>query len=174
MLFKLSCQSSSHIMLTSSWDWPEVVTALCVVQGELIMSPLLCVTSGDRFNRTGRITHMTRHTLAPSLMSVNAEWSFPALLTLKCRNSNGTFYWVYYSAIKHFSFLLLADFGQFITHDMMQTPDMAGDGPDPCNCKRDDVCINVFPPDDEPVIKLFQCLFIVKSRVRNHWFVLFE
>ena len=58
---------------------------------------------------------------------------------------------------------LLADFGQFITHDMMQTPDMAGDGPDPCNCKRDDVCVNVFPPDNEPVIKLFQCLFIVKS-----------
>ena len=56
---------------------------------------------------------------------------------------------------------LLADWGQFITHDMIQTPDMAGGGPDPCNCVREDVCDNIATPKD-PVID-FHCFFVVKS-----------
>ena len=46
----------------------------------------------------------------------------------------------------------MADIGQFITHDIMQTPDMAGGGPDPCNCIRDDVCVNI-RLDNDPIIK---------------------
>ena len=38
---------------------------------------------------------------------------------------------------------LIADFGQFVTHDIIQTPNLANGGPDPCNCKRTDVCINI-------------------------------
>jgi peroxidase len=56
---------------------------------------------------------------------------------------------------------LLADWGQFVTHDMIQTPDLAGGGPDPCDCKRTDVCDNIHTPND-PVIK-FPCFFVVKS-----------
>ena len=58
---------------------------------------------------------------------------------------------------------LMADFGQFITHDMIQTPDLAHGGPDPCNCVRTDVCINIFLPSHEPEIHHFPCFFIVKS-----------
>ena len=56
---------------------------------------------------------------------------------------------------------LLTDFGQFLTHDIIQTPDLAGSGPDPCDCVRTDVCDYVFPRKD-PIIPWF-CFFIVKS-----------
>ena len=56
---------------------------------------------------------------------------------------------------------MLTDFGQFLTHDIIQTPDLAGSGPDPCDCVRTDVCDYVFPRKD-PVIPWF-CFFIVKS-----------
>ena len=56
---------------------------------------------------------------------------------------------------------LLTDFGQFLTHDIIQTPDLAGSGPDPCDCVRTDVCDYVFPRGD-PIIP-WRCFFIVKS-----------
>lgn len=48
--------------------------------------------------------------------------------------------------------LTIKNLSQFITHDIMQTPDMAGSGPDPCNCKREDVCVNIALKHD-PIIK---------------------
>lgn len=56
---------------------------------------------------------------------------------------------------------LMTDFGQFLTHDIIQTPDLAGSGPDPCDCVRTDVCDYVFPRRD-PIIP-WRCFFIVKS-----------
>lgn len=62
----------------------------------------------------------------------------------------------------------MVDFGQFITHGSIQTPDMAGSGPDPCDCARTDVCDNIFHTRaalgrTDPVIQFFGCTFIVKS-----------
>jgi len=57
---------------------------------------------------------------------------------------------------------LMADFGQFLTHDIIQTPDMAGSGRDPCNCKEKAECDNILLHGKDPVIK-FECFFIVKS-----------
>ena len=57
---------------------------------------------------------------------------------------------------------LVADLGQFTTHDILQTPDLAGSGPDPCNCARKPKeCDHIFTNAD-PVI-VFRCFFIVKS-----------
>ena len=57
---------------------------------------------------------------------------------------------------------LVADLGQFTTHDILQTPDLAGKGPDPCNCKKlPKECDHIFTNAD-PVI-VFRCFFIVKS-----------
>ena len=57
---------------------------------------------------------------------------------------------------------LVADLGQFTTHDILQTPDLAGKGPDPCNCNRvPKECDHIFTNGD-PVI-VFRCFFIVKS-----------
>ena len=57
---------------------------------------------------------------------------------------------------------LMADFGQFLTHDIIQTPDMAGSGRDPCDCKPRRECDNILLHGRDPVIK-FECFFIVKS-----------
>ena len=56
---------------------------------------------------------------------------------------------------------LFTAWGQFLTHDIIQTPDLAGSGPDPCDCVRTDVCDYVFPRRD-PIIP-WRCFFIVKS-----------
>ena len=57
---------------------------------------------------------------------------------------------------------LVADLGQFTTHDILQTPDLAGSGPDPCNCRtKPKECDHIFTNGD-PVI-VFRCFFIVKS-----------
>ena len=63
---------------------------------------------------------------------------------------------------------LTADFGQFVTHDMLQTPDLAAGGPSPCNCRADtdQWCIQMKMPPNEPVITRLPCFFIVKSSGR--------
>ena len=59
---------------------------------------------------------------------------------------------------------LMADFGQFVTHDIIQTPDLAGPGPDPCDCRRTDVCVNIKAKKrKDPMITMIPCFFIVKS-----------
>jgi peroxidase len=53
--------------------------------------------------------------------------------------------------------------GQFITHDIMQTPD-AANGEVPCNCKPHNKCHNmVVDNDTDPVMKRIPCMFIVRS-----------
>ena len=52
--------------------------------------------------------------------------------------------------------------GQFITHDIIQTPDV-GNGDVPCNCSKHPSCKNI-PIDrrNEPVLE-FPCMFVIRS-----------
>ena len=52
--------------------------------------------------------------------------------------------------------------GQFITHDIIQTPDVGG-GDVPCNCSPNNKCKNIqINRQNEPVLE-FPCMFVIRS-----------
>ena len=53
--------------------------------------------------------------------------------------------------------------GQFLTHDIIQTPD-ASNGRAVCDCKPHPLCKQI-PLDNDPVLR-FRCLFLIRSAAK--------